>query len=415
MELKTSELFPASFNPDFQHVINHNYTEFVEHGGRGSCKSSFISICIVLLVLMFPFVNVLILRKTARTLRRSVFEQILWAINKLKVADRFNIPRSSTAALPITYKKTGQMILFAGVDDPSKIKSIKTSTGYIAVTWFEEASEFTESDMHTVKLSTLRGGSMFWVFESFNPPASIRNWKNRDVQTKKANRLVHLSDYRTVPAEWLGEAFLFEAEQMKKQNKRAYDNIFLGKATGTGRNIFENVTLKTITDTQIAAFDWHYYGIDWGYYPDPFMWGAMSYDAKKHTLYIYDELKLLKHGNWEASEALKNHHENMSDRITADSAEPKSIADFYRWGWNIAGAKKGKGSLEAGFKWLQGLKQIIIDPKRCPNAADEFSLYEYEIDKTTGEVLSGYPQGQPDHYMALTRYALESVYKRSGA
>ncbi len=160
-------------------------------------------------------------------------------------------------------------------------------------------------------------------------------------------------------------------------------------------------------------------GIDWGFYPDPYAYGSMSYSAARQTLYIFDELYLYKHGNYEAYEATAAHMDarGMSiatDRITADSAEPKSIADFRSWGGNVRGAIKGVGSLDAGFKWLQGLKHIIIDPARCPHAADEFTLYEYELDKRTGEVMTGYPQGQPDHYLALTRYALEGVWRHGG-
>lgn len=115
---------------------------------------------------------------------------------------------------------------------------------------------------------------------------------------------------------------------------------------------------------------------------------------------------------------LKEHLEKVGIdngvRITADSAEPKSIADFRSWGWNMRGAIKGRGSLEAGFKWLQQLKKIIIDPVTAPKSADEFALYEYEIDKKTGDILTGYPQGQPDHTLAAVRYALEEVWTRKG-
>ena len=104
-----------------------------------------------------------------------------------------------------------------------------------------------------------------------------------------------------------------------------------------------------------------------------------------------------------------------SERITADSAEPKSIADFRAFGADMRGAIKGAGSRDAGFKWLQGLDAIVIDPERCPHAADEFTLYEYEIDKRSGDVMSGYPDGQPDHCMDAVRYAMEAVYRRAGA
>lgn len=429
MRIKSDTLFARKYNKLFRWVMKHEYTEYTLPGGRGSCKSSFISLCIVILIVMFPQFNALIVRKNANTLRTSVYEQIVWAINKLGLRG-FKIPKSETSALPIVYiRKNGakQYIIFRGCDNPDKIKSIKIAQGYFGLIWFEEKTEFTPAEIQNVKVSAMRGGSQFYVFESYNPPSAKRHWCNIDARTPKKGRVVYHTTYLDIPREWLGEAILNEIEHTKNTNERAYRNIFLGEPTGTGLNIFENVVLREITDEEIAAFDFIYNGIDWGYYPDPFAWGRMSYDAGKATLYIYDELYLSKHGNIQASNALKGYLESqckgadgkprfnvMADRIEADSAEPKSVNDFYKWGWNIRGAKKGPGSMEAGYKWLQGLDAIIIDPVRCPKMADEFTLYEYEIDKRTGEIISGYPQGQPDHYLALTRYALEPVWRHAG-
>lgn len=410
--------------------MKHEKERYTFTGGRASCKSSFISLIIVILIVMNPRYNALILRKTAKNLRRSVFEQIVWAIDILGIRSCFKIPKSQTAALPITYtRKDGstQQIIFAGCDDPEKIKSIKVANGYFAILWVEEKTEFNPAELQNIKISALRGGNQFYIFESYNPPSAARHWCNREANTHDPNRAVFHTTYLDIPRDWLGDAIMHDIEQTKKTNKRAYDNIYLGIATGTGRGIFENIELREITDEEINAFDYVYNGIDWGYYPDPFAWGRMSYDARKATLYIYDELYLYKHGNIQASNALQEYLEAqcldadghprfnvMTDRIVADSAEPKSINDFYKWGWNIRGAKKGAGSLEAGYKWLQGLRAIVIDPERCPKIADEFTLYEHEIDKRTGEIMTGYPQGQPDHGMALVRYALEPVWRHGG-
>lgn len=423
--IKSNDIFPQVFNDDARDVLKHAYTEFVESGGRGSCKSSFISVIIIVLILKNNLANALVLRKVADTLADSVYMQLLWAIDILGVSDEF---RASKSPLRIVRKSTGQAIIFRGADKPQKIKSIKLKVGYFAITWFEEVTEFLLSDISTIKISTMRGGDKFWVFYSYNPPSSVRSWCNVEFKAKKSGRKTHHTDYRAVPKEWLGEAFLQEAEDMKKRNPRAYENIFLGLPTGTGVNIFDNIVLREIRDEEIDGFEFVYSGIDWGYYPDPFAYIKMSYDGAKRVLYIFDELYLLKHGNKQASEALREYLEEkakdksgrlrfnpMSDRITADSAEPKSIADFRDYGWNIRGAIKGEHSLEAGFKWLQGLKAIVIDSSRCPHAADEFSLYEHERDKKTGEVLSGYPQGQADHGMAAVRYALEEVWRKRGA
>ena len=414
-EIRTSTLFPSSFAEDFRLIMSGKYTKYTEAGGRGSCKSSFISLCIVLLMMMNKTFNAVCLRKVDNTLRDSVYAQIKWAVEKLGVSRLWAFTVSPMQA---TYLPTGQTIFFRGSNDPMRIKSIKTLTGYTAITWFEELTEFTASDMETVKLSTMRGGDRFYVFNSFNPPSAARNWCNDRLRHPDSDEYVHLTDYRSVPPEWLGEAFIHEAEEMRARNERAYRNIFLGEPTGTGRSIFENITLRPISDEEISRFEWSYYGIDWGYFPDPFRWVAMSYDMARKTLYIWDELTLYKHGNQESSEVLKAHmrerHIDLGVRVTSDSAEEKSTADFRAWGWNIKGAIKGPGSLDAGFKWLQQLDSIVIDPERCPKSADEFTLYEYDIDRRSGEVLTGYPQGQPDHSMAAVRYAMEEVWRRRG-
>lgn len=428
MNISTAELFAPVYNRAFKSIMNHTKERWTFTGGRASCKSSFISICIVLLIVLFPKLNALILRRYSKSLRLSVFEQIVWAIDKLHMKRSngktagFKIPKSRTAALPIIYiRKDGrqQQIVFAGLDDPEKLKSLKVSNGYIGILWIEEKTEVDPTDLQNVRISALRGGDTFYIFESYNPPSAARHWCNREAATYDPNRVVIHTTYLDIPPEWLGAAILHDIEQTKATNPRAYENIYLGIATGTGLNIFENIELREITDEEIAAFDFFYSGIDWGFYPDPFAFSVSSYNAAKQTLYIFNELYLNKRGNYEAFKDLTEHMEahGMSiatDRITADSAEPKSVADFRSWGGNVRGAIKGIGSRDASFKWLQGLRRIVIDPARCPRIADEFTLYEHEIDKRTGEVMSGYPDGQPDHGIDTVRYALEEVWRHAG-
>ena len=428
MTIHSSNIFAKVYNKYFRMILKHEKERYTFTGGRASTKSSFISIVIVVLITMFPKLNALVVRKTAKTLRRSVFEQIVWAIDKLHLRytkerkTGFKIPKSEVSALPITYIRkdgTKQQIIFAGCDDPEKIKSIKVSQGYFGILWVEEKTEFTPADLQNVRISALRGGDTFYIFESYNPPSAARHWCNREAATYDPNRVVIHTTYLDIPPEWLGAAILHDIEQTKATNKRAYENIYLGLATGSGQNIFENVELREITDDEIKAFDFLYCGIDWGYYPDPFAFSVSSYNAPKQELFIFDELYLNKRGNYDAFKDLTKHMEIAgldiaNDRIIADSAEPKSIADFRSWGGNVRGAIKGIGSRDTSFKWLQGLKKIVIDPRRCPRMADEFTLYEHEIDKRTGEIMSGYPDGQPDHGIDTIRYALEGVYRHAG-
>lgn len=436
MNIDSRELWAPVYNKAFKDIMSdaHEHERWTFPGGRASCKSSFISLVVVLLIVIFPRYNAVIVRKYAKTMRYSVWEQIVWAIKALHLpiarttnGAGFKIPKSKTAALPIVYRRKNgdeQNILFVGLDDPEKGKSMKISSGYIAILWIEEKTEVDPDDLHNIKISALRGGSRFYMFESFNPPSAARHWCNAELREDDPRRMIVRTTYLDIPEdkrlEWLGEAILHDIETTRLLNKRAYDNVFLGIATGTGRNVFENVTLREITDAEVETWDATDQGVDWGYYPDPFAYGSMHYDDRTNKLYIWDELYLWKHGNFEAFEKTKEHMADKglniyTDRIIADSAEPKSVADWHKWGANMRGAIKGRGSRDAGYKWLQSLAEIVIDPKRAPHAADEFTLYEYELDKRSGEILEGYPEGQPDHFIALTRYTTEHIWRHAGA
>ena len=100
------------------------------------------------------------------------------------------------------------------------------------------------------------------------------------------------------------------------------------------------------------------------------------------------------------------------DRITADSAEPKSVSDYQKFGLRCFGAVKGPGSVEYSMKWLQSLAKIIIDPARCPETYKEFTGYEYERTKD-GEIISGYPD-KDNHHIDAVRYATENVWRKRG-
>ena len=178
--------------------------------------------------------------------------------------------------------------------------------------------------------------------------------------------------------------------------------------------MFENLEIREITDDEISHFDNIYMGIDWGWYPDPFHWSKSHYDSARKILYIYGEYRANKQSNettWNALKLLKGVTE--TDLITADSAEPKSVADYREYGSLCRPAIKGPDSVRYGVKWLQSLKAIVIDPVRCPATAEEFSKYEYER-TPDDEIISGYPDAN-NHSIDSVRYALERVWKRKGA
>ena len=235
---------------------------------------------------------------------------------------------------------------------------------------------------------------------------------NKEKKVPKKNRLVHLSDYRSAPKEWLGQAFIDEAEFVAETLPTIYENEYLGHETGDGGNVFENLEIREITDEEIKAFDWTYKGIDWGWYPDPFAYNNMYYNSQQRTLYIFDELDCNKKSNAETWQMLKDKGVTEEDLITADSSENKSIGDYRDYGSNIRGAIKGPGSVEYSMKWLSSLKKIVIDRQRCPNTSREFEEYEFEKDKD-GNVITGYPD-KDNHHIDAVRYALERVWSRRG-
>ena len=394
------------------HALSHNYTHFDESGGRGSMKSSFVSLIVPLLVMGAKDHDrhALVLRKVANTLRDSVYAQYLWAIDKLGVAEYWEAKKTP---MELVFKLTGQKIMFRGSDDPMKIKSIKVPFGYIAITHFEEKDQFAgRAEIRNILQSTMRGGTDFWNFESYNPPISRDNWANKDSLEERPDRFCHKSTYESVQKrEWLGEQFYAEAEHLKETNARAYEHEYLGNPVGTGGNVFENLELREITDKEVAQFDKIFQGADWGWYPDPFAFIRIHYDKARETLYFIDEIYENKLTNEESANRIKA--KKYTDAyVTCDSAEPKSVADYRASGIPAKEAIKGPGSVEYGMKWLQRRK-IVIDRKRTPNAYNEFVNYEYERNKE-GEIISGYPD-ENNHLIDATRYAMERVFNKYGS
>ncbi|MDD7793683.1 PBSX family phage terminase large subunit [Clostridium sp. 'White wine YQ'] len=415
ISVSLKEIVASSFYDIHKDLKNGLHTHYWLKGGRGSTKSSFISIQIVLGIMRDAQVgnltNAVVIRRVKDTLRGSVYEQITWAIYALGVEGDWEIPDSK---LQITYKPTGQVILFKGADKPKKLKSTKVAKGYIKYIWYEEVDEFEGKEkLDNINQSLMRGGPKFIVFYSFNPPASQRSWCNEEVLEVRSDKIVHHSDYLAVPREWLGEQFILEAEHMKETRIVQYEHDYLGKVTGTGRDIFDNVIIGTITDDEIKKFDRVYNGVDWGWFPDPWAFNRMHYDAARKNLYIFDEAHENKKSNKATYDILVNMHSiKPNDKITCDSAENKSIEDYKSYGLFARGAVKGPGSVEYSMKWLQSLNNIIIDNKRCPHTAKEFLKYEHEIDKD-GNIISGYPD-KDNHHIDAVRYGLEEIWRRRG-
>lgn len=398
-------MIAPTFAPVLFDIENREHLEYVFPGGRGSTKSSFVSLQVIDRLMKNDAMHAVVMRQVGDTLRSSVYQQILWAIEALGLIDEF---KSTVSPMEITRTATGQKIYFRGADDPGKMKSIKVPFGYIGVVWFEELDQFAGSEsVRKIEQSVIRGGDEAYIFKSFNPPKSAQNWANKYIKIPKENRLVTESTYLTVPKQWLGKPFLEEADFLRQVNPVAYENEYMGVANGTGGNVFDNVVIRAISDKEIGSFDRLYRGVDWGWFPDPFHYVCCHYDPARLRLFIFDEYRCNKRSNEQTAKTLKEKGVSGNDLIICDSAEEKSVSDYKNAGLMAVAAKKPPGSVDYGMKWLQSLREIVIDNVRCPYAAEEFLNYEYDRDKN-GDVVSGYPD-RNNHSIDAVRYAMNRI------
>lgn len=382
--------------------------EYVFEGGRGGLKSSFVAFKIVELIKNNPQMHACITRQVAGTLKDSVYANMKWAINELGLMEEFEC---KVSPLEIKYIKTGQTIYFRGLDDETKLKSIKPEFGYIGILWKEEKDQMKgDAQERSVNQSVLRGGDESYDFSSYNPPKSKSNWVNRIKLMPNPKRVIHHSSYLEAPAEWLGQKFIDDAAHLKEINPEAYEHEYLGVPNGDGGNVFEYLEIRDITDEEISHMDRIFAGVDYGWYPDAFCYLRTYYDSAREKIYLIDELYVNKWSNSKTADWIKKKGYDDYTMI-CDSAEPKSVNDFRDAGLPARGAIKGPGSIEYGFKFLQ-TKTLVIDPKRTPNAYKEITEYEYDRDKE-GNVISGYPDGN-DHAISALRYAYEPLFNRRG-
>ena len=405
-QVKLSSLIAPSFYDLHKEIKSDAYTDYWLRGGRGSTKSTFISIQIVLGLLKDKDANAVVFRRYQNELRETVYGQFEWTITKMGLGDSFKF---QVAPMQIMYIPTGQRIVFKAADNPRKMKSVNLGKGYIKYAWFEEVDQFAGmEEIRNIIQSLFRGEQSNRIsFFSYNPPKSGRYWINQETRLIKAGRRVHTSDYRDVPPEWLGERFLADALHLEKTNETAYRHEYLGEEVGTGLEVFTNVVIERIDS---ASFDIFRQGLDFGYAVDPLCFERMYYTQKKRSLFLFNEISGINLFNRELYEkvAALGYHRELT---TCDSAEPKSIAELKSYGMNAKGAKKGPGSIETGVKFLQDLEHIIIDPETNPRAAREFVNYSLDMDRN-GEVKSRFPD-KDNHSIDATRYALEDDMKFS--
>lgn len=441
------EIIAPVFYDIYRSFKKNDYTYYWLKGGRSSTKSSFISIAILMGIMKDVNANACVFMKTANNLRQHVFEQFKWAINTLGVNYYFKF---NLSPLKITYIPTGQIILFKGLDDSGKTKSIKVAKGYFKLLWFEELSEFSSwEEIRITLLSLLRKSdeninAKFSVFMSYNPPKNPNNWVNIESQVKREDRLVHHSTYLDVPKKWLTEATLKEAETLKILNEKAYRHEFLGEITGVEGLVYPmfNRKVHIINNLKEIPQNNTIYkiicGIDGGTINDsttlvPFcllsngtilIAPTFCYNPKEighQPLATTDQVALMvNHLNYLGNEVLKDllNKNSVDVLIVVDSASQDIKLEFYKTAYYNAVAVPKKDII-VDMRRLQSMLSTpnlikilnlgYFDPLNGLKLKDDDMLIT-ELENLVVDSKSGKPMDGNDHSIDAAKYGSYFIY-----
>lgn len=371
-------------------------------GSRASKKSKTTALWHIVKLIEYPMSNVLVVRKTERTLRDSCYSDLKWAIQRLGLDSFFNC---TVSPLEITYKPTGQKILFRGMDDPLKLTSISVPQGYICFCWIEEAYEINKESDFDMLDESIRGELPPGLFKrltiTFNP-WSERHWLKKRFFDKEDDSVLALTT-NYLCNEWLDEADKALFERMKVNNPRRYQVAGLGNWGIVDGLIFENWKEKEFNLDDIKINCESIFGLDFGYTNDPTALFCGMLDKANKKIYVFDEI--YEKGLSNAAIYQRVNSKGFSkELITADCAEPKSIDELRSLGlYRITGAKKGKDSIMNGIQFIQDY-EIIVHPK-CVNFLTEISNYTWDKDKFGNAINK--PVDDFNHLMDAMRYAIE--------
>ena len=334
----------------------------------------------------------------------------------------------TSSPMRILRPSTGQTIMFRGLDDEDKAKSLTLDSPdlYIGFACWEEFDQIKgERSVRRVEQTVKRGAApRFWTFRAFNTPADPEHWAHLYAQRmeESGDALVLRSTYLDVPPEFLGEEFFKDAERLKSVSEEAYRNEYLGEPVGLTGRVFNNVEAAEVAPEDVAAMKWVRRGIDWGFANDPFVWLTVGYDRKTATLYIADEVfstGVLDADNVRAvKERMAEHDESGAvlrlpdgspaferrkpeNECRADAAAPKDIATWRSLGIECVPASK-RVPVADGIRWLAKRRRIVIDRRRCPLAYQEFARYR-ALEDDEGRFL-GFPD-KDNHTIDAVRYA----------
>lgn len=434
--ISADDLFIKTFRRPWNDILSgedaqgNQLWDFWFKGGRASYKSSFCS-AVVSVGMMNDAVqavaaksrgvqgwkrglsHAVIYRKHGVDIKDSVFETVRWMVcEKMGLGGLWKFAGDGRRAV---FLPTRQQILFRGLDDAQKSKSIKAPFGFFKYLWFEELTEYNGmNEIRSVGQSVKRGGRRPIQLCTYNPPMTPTDWVNEEAEKLMEGRRVYHStflDAALYKPEWLGEHFFRDAKALLAVNETAFRHEYLGEIVGTGREIFTRVKTRTITDEEIENFRTKRNGLDFGFENDPCALMSCAYEKANDTIYIFGEF--VKHGQFEEQIFDEIVRRGIRDKvIVCDCAEPKAIARLQRLGARRATkCYKAANYNDASIVWMRK-RNIVIDPHRCPVAAREFTRYAFDVLRD-GRIRNDYPD-RDNHTIDGTRYALEDIIRFDG-
>lgn len=386
-------------NPAYFAYLNKPQFMQIYFGGSSSGKSYFL--CQKVVLDNLHGANWLVCRNVARTIRNSVYNELKKAISTMGVAHLFNINKSD---MVITNKLNGKQILFAGLDDPEKIKSITPAVGVLERVFVEEATEVKREAIKQLE-KRLRGYSRIkkMIMLAFNPILKSHylykeyfgEWIDGKNSYEDDNKLILKTTYKD-------NLFLTNEDRALLENESDpyfYDVYTLGNWGVLGNIIFKNWRVADLTD-EIPHFDNLYHGLDVGY-TNPNAFIKVHLDNENKKIYVIDEYY---HAGMQDEDLLGVSNIFFGrDYVTVDNAANKTIDYLANHGIAAVPAAKGPDSVNRGIRWLWGYEIIIH--KDCQNFKNEIEQYHWQQDKN-GNVLEK-PVKVNDHLLDALRYALE--------
>jgi phage terminase large subunit len=381
----------------------------VVKGGRGSKKSKTTALWYIVNILKYDWANVLVVRRFSNTNKQSTYTDLKWAANRLGVSHLFKFNESMPE---ITVIKTGQKILFRGLDDPLKITSITVDKGILSWLWVEEAYQIETQEKFDTLDESIRGGHedpdfFKQVTITFNP-WSERHWLKSaffDKETRKANTLSMTTNYRC--NEWLDEQDITKYEDLWRTNPRRAAVVANGDWGVVEGLVFENFEVKDFDiNSTIKRVGETTAGLDFGFTHDPTTFPRLAVDLDNKELWIYAEHYEHAMTTDDIYKMIES-NDMLDAYISADSAEQRLIAELRAKGVKrISASVKGQGSINAGIDFMKQFK-IYIHPT-CVKTIEEFDTYIYKQDKE-GNWLNN-PIDDNNHIIDAIRYSLEKYH-----